>query len=77
MTATLRLIGFRAHEWLADHFSFIQYPRPILIYETPFFSTDMPWWLRLVLIIFGVIVIALASIVIGAILLLVAAAIAA
>lgn len=48
----------RAHEWLADRFSFIQYPnvrRDFTISGTPprpiFFKHQMPWPARLLLIV--------------------------
>lgn len=45
----------RVHTWLADRFSWIQYPRVSPFQRRlPFFATAMPWPLRVGLVLFGV-----------------------
>ncbi len=45
---------FRLHEWAADHFSFIQYPRLTRVEPPkPFFKHQMPWYTRVQLIFFS------------------------
>lgn len=50
---------FRAHEWLADHVSYIQYPQVKRGPKLPFFKVGMPWEYRLMLVIFGIALLAI------------------
>jgi hypothetical protein len=43
----------RAHEWLADHVSWVQYPRITPMRRVSFFKTQMPWPTRVALVLFG------------------------
>jgi hypothetical protein len=53
----------RAHTWLADHFRWVQYPRVSPFQRRfPFFETAMPWPLRVGLVLFGVIALAICAI---------------
>jgi hypothetical protein len=54
-------IVYRAHEWIADHVSWVQYP-DVSGPRAPIFKNEMPWWRRLALIIFGFAVLVLCAI---------------
>jgi hypothetical protein len=46
-------ILFRAQEWLADRVPGVQYPRLQRINRPLFFKTQMPWPLRVLLVLIG------------------------
>lgn len=50
----------KIHEWIADHFDSVQYPKENQEYFT--FARQMPWEYRIALVVFGVVTLAVCSV---------------
>lgn len=52
---------FRVHEWLAERVKWIQYPN-VSGNQRPLFKTAMPWSTRILLVLFGFIILIVCAI---------------
>lgn len=53
---------YRAHEWLADHCKWVQYPNVREAQRRPLFKHLMPWSTRALLVLFAVVILPLCAI---------------
>jgi hypothetical protein len=53
-------LKFRIHEWFAERVKWVQYPG--VSTDGPLFRTAMPWSTRILLVLFGVILLVLCAI---------------